>query len=185
MREFATAQRGPSTSAALQIELKQQRSVLRLRSWHGHSDHTVLLDGRSLPTTAGAVLALETRVLCLGPGDWLVLCESVEVVQFDEHVERQVRRQRVAVVDQTDALVTIEASGQYAREVLSKGCGVDFHPGTFHVDQCVRTRLAQIPAVIDCRSAAPRFDLYLARSHASYMSSWLLDAAAEFIGHDA
>jgi sarcosine oxidase subunit gamma len=67
-----------------------------------------------------------------------------------------------------------------ARELLSKGCGLDLHPRFFAPDQCARTRFAQIPVVIDCLNGPSRFELYVARSHLSYLHSWLVDAAAEF-----
>jgi sarcosine oxidase subunit gamma len=64
--------------------------------------------------------------------------------------------------------------------VLSKSCGLDFHPRRFALGHCARTRFAQIPVLIDCVDALPRFELYVQKSYSHYLEDWLIDAALEF-----
>ena len=166
-----------------QIELLRYRPALRLRSWVSDGgERAVILDGRALPPVVGAAIAADPRVLCIGPADWLLVSGEDSAASLRQRVESHLRDQCVVAVDQTHGLAPIEVRGHFAREVLSKGCGLDLHPRAFPVGRCARTRLAQIPVVIDCIDEAPRFTLYVARSYVTYLRSWLLDAAAEFAG---
>jgi sarcosine oxidase subunit gamma len=70
--------------------------------------------------------------------------------------------------------------GSAARELLSKGCGLDLHPESFPAGHCARARFAQIPVVIECLEEPPRFEMTVARSYLQYLQSWLEDAAVEF-----
>jgi sarcosine oxidase subunit gamma len=83
------------------------------------------------------------RVLCIGPGDWLVvsLDESTRS-KICEQLGSDLERQGLAIVDLTDGLTRLAVQGSAAREALSTACGIDFHPRSFPVGRCARTRFA-------------------------------------------
>ena len=173
----------PNNTSVVQIAAMTFRTSLRLKSWLPevtNGEKPVVLAGRQLPLQVGATLPGPPRVLCVGPGEWLVVSYPRQALELREDIDPDLSRQGVVLVDLTHGLAGLDVRGSAAREVLSKGSGLDFHPRSFPVDRCARTRLAQIPVVIDCLDAPPRFELYVARSYFKYLQSWVFDAACEF-----
>jgi len=103
-----------------------------------------------------------------------------DVVRLRNVWAPELTAQNLALVDLTDGLVVFEVSGSAARDVLSKSCGLNFHPRRFCTGHCARSRFAQIPVVIDCTQDSGVFELYAPRSYAQYLKDWLDDASAEF-----
>jgi sarcosine oxidase, subunit gamma len=170
-------------AAAVRIDTMSGRAALRLRSWtpeHTGSARAVTLDGSELPSQVGATSSRQMRVLCLGPADWLIVGEGLNAAHIYERVAAEVRRQELVLVDQSQGLAILRVQGRAARELLSKGCGLDLHVRSFPFGRCARTRFAQIPVVIDCVGESDLFELYFARSYLAHLRSWLLDAAVEF-----
>ena len=76
----------------------------------------------------------------------------------------------------SDASAVIRIQGPQSRGVLSRGCGLDFHPTSFKPATCARTLFAKSTLIVDC--VGPEcFDLYLGRSYQAYLHAWLTDAA--------
>lgn len=158
------------------------RALLRLKIWlpeYTTDGMAVVLAGQELPSQAGATLPGPIRVLCVGPGEWLLVSQEHSAASLRERIASDLPKHGVALVDLTDAFATLEVRGSAARELLSKGCGLDSHPRSFPIGRCARARFAQIPVVIECLDGPPRFDLYVTRSYFHYLNSWLTDAAAE------
>ena len=174
-----------TASGGVHVTLVRDRTSLRLKSWlpeHMHGGRPAMLTGQEFPSKVGATLCGPMRVLCVGPGDWLVVSQPESALNLREFLEPEALRLGLALVDVTDGLAILDVRGSTARELLSKGCGIDWHPRMFPVGRCTATRFAQIPVVIDYVDASPRFELHVARSYFEYLYSWLLDAAAEFGG---
>lgn len=175
----------PDKTAAVRITAVDNISSLRLTSWlpeYTAGGKSVTLAGRELPSQVGGVLRGPMRFLCVGPAEWLIVSHQHHAMIVRHEIEPDLPKHGFALVDLTDGLAKLEIRGSAAREVLSKGCGLDFHPRTFPPGRCARTRFAQIPLVIDCLDEEPLFELYVARSSFQYLHSWLIDAAAEFQG---
>lgn len=166
------------THAGIHIAALVPHARARIKSWLVDGS-TLTVAGIQLPTTIGNTASEAYRVLCLAPGDWLVMSTTRPPAELLAEITNDLPDGFTAI-DLSDALATIRIEGPTARELLSKGCGLDFHPSKFPAGQCARTRFAQIPVVIDCVNPAPRFELHVARSYFAYLHSWLLDAAIEF-----
>jgi sarcosine oxidase subunit gamma len=167
----------------VQINPVSGRTWLRLKSWlpqYTTGGKPVALAGYELPSQVGATLSGAMHVLCVGPGEWLIASHGHTASALRERIEHDLQGNGLALVDLTDGLATLAVSGSLARELLSKGCGLDFHPRSFPPGQCARTRFAQIAVVIECLDAPARIELIVARSHVRYLRSWLADAAIEF-----
>lgn len=148
--------------------------LIEIRSWlpeHHGSQRTATLGGHVLPSQVGAVLSSPWRVLCLAPAEWLLISDGASPVP-DE--------QGLVLTDATDGLAVLSMRGPLVRDILSKGCGLDFEPHAFPIGRCARTRLAQLPVIVDYIDEEPRFDLYVPRSYLRFLSDWLEDAAVEF-----
>lgn len=117
------------------------------------------------------------RVLALGPAEWLFVSEAHDGAALEGRVAERARALELAAVDVSNALAGLRLRGSAARDVLAMGCGLDLDPQCFPVGFCTRTRLAQLPVLIECTHEEPRFELYVASSYRSYLAEWLVDAA--------
>lgn len=182
MPERAQRRPAPNKTAAIQMTAVSGRTSLRLKSWlpeYTNAAKPVVLAGWELPSQVGVTLSGPMRVLCVGPGEWLIMSHEYPA-SLRERIEPDLPKHGLALVDLTDGLAGLDVRGCAAREVLSKGCGLDLHPRGFPAQWCARTRFAQIPLVIECLDSPPRFELHVARSYFHYLHTWLIDAAAEF-----
>jgi sarcosine oxidase subunit gamma len=152
---------------------------VRLRSWRadgGEGVQPLHIAGLNLPAVAGDTVLGPIRVLCIAPGEWLVVAGERSPPGARAQMESDAATSELALVDLSDALAVLELRGPGARDVLSQGCGLDLHERAFPSDRCARTRLAQVPVLIDCRE--DQFELYVGRSYFQYLRAWLGDAAA-------
>ena len=85
-----------------------------------------------------------------------------------------------AITDVTDGRVAFRVAGPSARDVLAKGCPLDLHPRAFPPGRCAQSLLAKASVLIhlvdDGPERGPSFDVYVARSFADYLWTWLEDA---------
>jgi sarcosine oxidase subunit gamma len=116
------------------------------------------------------------RLLTMGPTEWLLISDTLAASTLREHA-LNLRHQGIAAVGLSPGLAALRLEGPAARDMLTQGCGLDLHPASFPMGTCTRTRLAQLPVIIDYVQTKPRFDLYVGRSYRSYLCSWLHDAA--------
>jgi sarcosine oxidase subunit gamma len=159
------------------------RSIVRLRSWRadgGEGVQPLHIAGLDLPAVAGDTVSGPIRVLCVAPSEWLVVSGERSPPGARAQLESDAATSELALVDLSDALAVLELRGSGVRDVLSQGCGLDLHERAFTPGGCARTRLAQVPVLIDCREEPDWFELYVARSYLQYLHAWLIDAAAEF-----
>jgi len=135
------------------------------------------------PNTASTKGA--TSVLWMGPDEWLILTAPDTAPNVIAALQENLAGQHVAVFDVSDSRSIIELSGNNARKVLMKGCGIDLHPRAFGPGQCAQSTLALAHVMIhqtatDKRSGTPTYQLYVHRSFAEYLWAWLEDAAGEY-----
>jgi sarcosine oxidase subunit gamma len=186
MPEPAQMRAAPNEGAAVQIGLVMGLTFMRLKSWLPESttsDKPIVLPGGELSSKVGAILSGSMRVLCLGPGEWLIVSHEHHAASIRKDIELYLPRSGLSLVDLSDGLATLEVQGAPTRDLLAKGCGLDLHPLSFPPGRCARTRFAQVPVVMECRNEPSRFELTVARSYLRYLHAWLADAAAEFGDH--
>ncbi len=85
-----------------------------------------------------------------------------------------------AVTTQGHGRTCIRLSGPSARDLLPKGCTLDFHPSRFSTGHCAQTSLGHANTLINCIDDEPIFDLFVLRSYAVSFWEWITDAAGEF-----
>jgi heterotetrameric sarcosine oxidase gamma subunit len=157
----------------------EHRAITRLKSWLPSGLERTSL-GPSPVWLVPPGLGGQVRVVGVGPSEWLLVSDQIRGPELEEQVERHTAGDGLAVVDLSCAFKVVRVEGSASRVLLSKGCGLDFHPEVFPAARSTRTRFAQLSVIIDCIDPTPRFDLYVGRSYFSYLCSWLTDAAAEF-----
>ncbi|HEY6336323.1 MAG TPA: sarcosine oxidase subunit gamma family protein [Alphaproteobacteria bacterium] len=74
----------------------------------------------------------------------------------------------------------IRLSGPRVRDLLSKGCGLDFHPRAFGTGAAMQSSYEKIGILLHALDDASTFDLYVYRGFALTLWEHLLDGALEF-----
>ena len=129
--------------------------------------------GLALPMDPNTVVESDThRALWLGPGHWLVVAPK--------GTAEALAGPHAALTDVSEARAVIGLEGANAQDVLMKGCPLDLHPRSFGAGRCAGTVLASAAVILHQRSDAPAYDVYVQRSLAEYLWTWLEDAAAEY-----
>ena len=126
--------------------------------------------GLALPTEPNTVSGENPRAFWLGPDEWL-LVGDVDVAE--------VRAAGAIAVDVSHARTVITIAGDFAADLLSKACSLDFDDSSFPIGSCAQSKVALTSALL-YRSDTHRFEIFVARSHAAYLWQWLADAAVEF-----
>ena len=117
------------------------------------------------------------QVCWIGPHRWWIIESDAGISA--ESIANQLGND-AAVTTQGHGRTCIRLSGPNARDLLPKGCTLDFHHGRFSAGHCAQTNLGHINALINCVDDAPNFDLFVMRSFAVSFWEWTTDAAREF-----
>lgn len=117
------------------------------------------------------------RILGTGTGRWLVI--EPESRDLASHL-RTALPDGAAVTDLGHARTALRLEGRDARALLAKGTAIDLHPSVFPADESRMTGLFHASVLIDCRSPAPVYDIYVHRSYAVHLFEMLLDGALEY-----
>ena len=138
-----------------------------------------------LPTEpCTSAVKAQIGALWLGPDQWLLTCPAGEAARLQTRMCEALDDVHSAVTEVSDARVALRVAGPSAREVLAKGSPLDLHPRVFPVGSCAQTLLAKAAVLIhlldDDRERGPSFDVYVARSFAHYLWTWLDDAGREY-----
>lgn len=136
----------------------------------------------SEPCTSAA--RAEITALWLGPDEWLVTCPAHDVPGLVGALREALADVHAAITELTDGRVAFLVAGPSARAVLAKGCPLDLHPRAFPPGSCAQSLLAKAAVLIhlleDDPEHGPSFDVYVARSFAHYLWTWLEDAGREY-----
>jgi sarcosine oxidase, subunit gamma len=138
-----------------------------------------------LPTEpCTSAVKAQIGALWLGPDEWLVTCPASEVSGLVGALRGALVDIHAAITDLTDGRVALRVAGPSARDVLAKGTPLDLHLRAFPPGPCAGTLLAKATVVIhlldDDPDRGPSFDVYVARSFAHYLWTWLEDAGREY-----
>jgi sarcosine oxidase subunit gamma len=123
----------------------------------------------------------EHTVLWLGPDEWLVVGPDGDADAIARDLEAAAAGW-VSTVDLSANRTVLELSGPRAREVLAKGCTLDLHPRGFPPGRCAQTALARAQVILEA-TEPDTFRIYVRGSFATYLATWLIDAAAEYAPH--
>lgn len=134
------------------------------------------IGGMTLPDRPNTWSGTDPIVWWVSPDAWLVQSTG-EGGGLAALMRADCMRLPCAITDLSDALVTFALEGADAAAVLARGCGIDLRAGSFGMQACARTRLAQLPVLIR-KTGSMRFELVVDRSAAQYLQDWLVDAAA-------
>lgn len=120
-------------------------------------------------------------ILWIGPDRWLVVEPERPGRELAARLNEALTGTPAALTDLGHARTVLRIAGCSSRDLLAKGCGVDFHARAFPVGSCAQSLLGHVGALLHAVDEAPSFDLYIARSYALTLWEWLTESATEYV----
>ena len=140
----------------------------------------IKLDGLSFPTSLKSTSNSNTRILWIGPNNWLVFSSVLELLEKEKN---QFNEADFAITDISHSRTIIELEGNLVNEVLKKGCPLDIN--SLKDGDCANSVYNGISITIDFISESPKKVRILGlRSYGESLHHSVTDACLEF-GYDA
>jgi sarcosine oxidase subunit gamma len=137
--------------------------------------------GDGLPIEPNTLTELNaTTMYWLGPDEWLIVTPDESRKRIEADLLRVLAGQHFALTDVSGGQTALHLHGNHVRDVLAKGCPIDFHPRVFGIGQCAQSHLGKAPILIGQIEEQPYFELIVRRSFAEYVWTWLETAAEEY-----
>ena len=139
--------------------------------------NSIQIDGLEFPLKNSKVLMnKETRILWNAPNTWLVISRKKNII---ETIEKKCSRENFAVTDISHSRTVIQIKGLQAKEILKKGCPLNFNE--FEKNNCAGTVFHGITIVVDFIDNNPdTLNLFTLRSFGESFYHHITDAALEF-----
>ena len=118
----------------------------------------------------------DTRILWSAPNTWLVVSKKKDIIKT---IKKKCSNEDFAVTDISHSRSTMQIKGSKAKEVLKKGCPINFNE--FEKNNCAGSVFHGINIVIDCIENNPQtFNLITLRSFGESFYHHVTDASLEF-----
>ena len=139
--------------------------------------NSIQIDGLELPLQNSKVSSnKETRILWSAPSTWLVISRKENI---DKIIEEKCKNENFAITDISHSRAVIRIKGIQAKEILKKGCPINFNE--FEKNNCAGTVFHGINIVVDFVDNSPdTFNLLTLRSFGESFYHHITDAALEF-----
>lgn len=134
--------------------------------------------GLALPSTPRRVSNGVEALVGIGPGVWLAAFDKASPLMSSELTSSLTGL--ASVSDQTSAYAVLRISGPSARQILSRGAFVDFHPSVFGAGSAAVTMISHIGVIIWQIDDVPTFELALFRSFADSFWHWIEASCTAF-----
>ena len=140
----------------------------------------IKLDGLSFLSSLKSTSNSNTRILWIGPNNWLVFSSVLELLEKEKN---QFNEADFAITDISHSRTIIELEGNLVNEVLKKGCPLDIN--SLKDGDCANSVYNGISITIDFISESPKKVRILGlRSYGESLHHSVTDACLEF-GYDA
>ena len=140
----------------------------------------IKLDGLSFPSSLKSTSNSSTRILWLGPNNWLVFSSVLDLIKKEK---AQFNEVDFAITDISHSRTIIELEGSLVNEVLKKGCPLDFN--SLKDGDCANSVYNEVNVTIDFISEKPKkVRISSQRSFGESLHHSITDACLEF-GYNA
>ena len=140
----------------------------------------IKLDGLSFPSSLKSTSNSSTRILWLGPNNWLVFSSVLDLIKKEK---AQFNEVDFAITDISHSRTIIELEGSLVNEVLKKGCPLDLN--SLKDGDCANSVYNEVNVTIDFISEKPmKVRISCLRSFGESLHHSITDACLEF-GYDA
>ena len=139
--------------------------------------NSLQIDGLEFPLQNSKVSSnKETRILWNAPSTWLVISRKENI---DKAIEEKCKNENFAITDISHSRAVIRIKGIQAKEILKKGCPLNFNE--FEKNNCAGTVFHGINIVVDFVDNYPdTFNLLTLRSFGESFYHHITDASLEF-----
>lgn len=176
------------TDAGVTLSEIPHRDMLNLRGRQTDKNFMAASEtslGLALPTDANTAASKRGMdVLWLAPDEWLIVTPAGKSQAAMSKLSNALKPIFAALTPVGEGRTVIRVSGPCARDVLAKGCPLDLHPAAFGPGQCAQTLIGRCDMLLHQtnpgRAEADIFDIYVLRSFAEYLWTWLEDAGREY-----
>ena len=136
----------------------------------------ITVDSLNLPSTLKSSSNSDTRILWLGPENWLVFSSKKNLMELEKS---QFDEKDFAITDISHSRSIIQLEGNLVNEVLKKGCPLDIN--SFKEGDCANSVYNGITITIDFISDNPKKVRVLGlRSFGESLHHSITDACLEF-----
>ena len=111
----------------------------------------IQIDGLNLPPSLKSSSNSNTRILWLGPDNWLVFSSNLDLITKEN---KQFNGEDFAITNISHSRTIIELEGNLVNEVLKKGCPLDIN--TLKEGDCANSVYNGITVTIDFISDKPK-----------------------------
>ena len=133
-------------------------------------------DDLKLPTSLKASINSNTRILWMGPKNWLVVSSKADLLF---KVQELFDEKNFSITDLSHSRTIIELEGNLANEVLKKGCPLDID--NFNEGDCANSIYNGLAVTIDFISNNPRkIRIFGLRSFGESLHHSITDGSLEF-----
>ena len=136
--------------------------------------------GQELPVTPNTMSNGKNRIFWLGPNEWLVITPLADSLELMARLRKSFTGQHACVTDVSGGQIAMQLSGSRVRDVLAKGCTLDFHPDSFKAGSCAQSGIAKANMLIGLVDDEATFEIVMRRSYVEYFALWLRHAAREY-----
>lgn len=133
------------------------------------------------PPETGHCTGDDPTVLCLRPGEWLSVSESLSQAELVARMTAETGDECMTIHDCSHGLAVFRLRGKGSPWLLGKLSGLDYQAGVKTGTHCARTRMGHISVLVHYRKDDEEtfgFDLVLDRSYARYFWELLTESAA-------
>jgi len=118
----------------------------------------------------------KTRILWSAPKTWFIISDKENIIDI---IKKKCGAENFAITDISHSRAVIQIKGLQAKEILKKGCPINFNE--FEVNSCAGTVFHGITIVIDSIDNNPEtYYLLTLRSFGESLYHHITDAALEF-----
>ena len=136
----------------------------------------IKIDGLNLPSSLKSSSNLNTRILWLGPDNWLVFSSNLDLITKEN---KQFNEENFAITNISHSRTIIELEGNLVNEVLKKGCPLDI--SSLKEGDCANSVYNGVTITIDFISENPKKVRILGlRSFGESLHHSITDACLEF-----
>lgn len=170
------------SSESIRVEERDEAAVLKVHSLRPVEELSAALQqlGCDLPTHTGGAAGTDPALLCLRPGEWLLVSDTQSADSLLEALGSALGSPETALLDLSDGFAMFRLTGSGAGWLLSKLGGLDFQGSPDAGQYAACTRMDHFAVVVHYhrpRGSGFVFDLLIERSLAPHLWSLLRESA--------
>lgn len=170
-------------AAGVTIRIQPDLGYINLRGDPNNAEFIATAEselGQELPVAPNTVSGGDHRIYWLGPNEWLIVTAVTDALDLMTRLRDSFAGQHASVTDVSGGQVAIQLAGPDARDVLAKGCTLDFHSDNFSAGSCAQSGLAKANVLIGVVDDQPSYEIIVRRTFAEYLVLWLTHAVREY-----